>query len=149
MAAQNPSYREDSGELVDLMHEYCRVLSMGKAPFKRTDAEYLYKRDKDFTAYDLAPPNGGYIGWDDYAVAWHKIMDKYADFTMRLYDDVRCFRRGDVAWTSASFNVTGHSLAGDAFDKDGRVSLVWVRENGKWLITHEHVSSPRVTTTDK
>jgi hypothetical protein len=21
--------------------------------------------------------------------------------------------------------------------------LIWVRENGKWLITHEHVSTPR------
>jgi ketosteroid isomerase-like protein len=68
---------------------------------------------------------------------------------MKLYDDVRVFRRGEVAWTSASFNVTGRSVAGDEFNKDGRVSLVWVLEDGKWLITHEHVSSPRATATDK
>ena len=40
---------------------------------------------------------------------------------MTLYDDVRVFHRGDVAWTSASFNVKGRSVAGESFDKDGRV----------------------------
>jgi hypothetical protein len=29
------------------------------------------------------------------------------------------------------------------------VSLVRVRDDGKWLITHEHVSSPRATATDR
>ncbi|HLY54832.1 MAG TPA: nuclear transport factor 2 family protein [Stellaceae bacterium] len=136
-------------ELTELMDEYCRVLSMGEAPFHREEAEHLYKRDDDFTAFDLAPPNTGYHGWAAYAEAWYKIMNKYAHFEMTLYDDLRVFHRGDVAWTSASFNVKGRSVAGDSFDKDGRVSLVWVREDGRWLITHEHVSSPRVTATDK
>lgn len=147
--AQAPSPNGDTAELARLMEEYCRVLSMGDAPFHLEDAEHLYKRDARFTAFDLAPPNRGYHGWDEYAVAWNKIMDKYAHFEMTLYDDVRVDSRDDVAWTSASFNVVGRSVAGDAFNKDGRVSLVWVRDGGKWLITHEHVSSPRATATDK
>ena len=76
-------------ELTELMGEYCRVLSMGEAPFHREEAEYLYKRDDEFTAFDLAPPNTGYHGWAAYAEAWYKIMNKYAHFEMRLYDDVR------------------------------------------------------------
>jgi ketosteroid isomerase-like protein len=149
MGTPTASTPPTEAELKGLMDEYCRVLSMGSAPFHLEDAEYLYKRDEDFVAFDLAPPTGGYHGWKSYAEAWYKIMDKYAHFEMRLYDDVRVFARGDVAWTSASFNVEGRSVAGDSFNKDGRVSLVWLRDNGEWRITHEHVSSPRVTTTDK
>jgi ketosteroid isomerase-like protein len=139
----------ETATLTSLMDEYCRVLSMGDAPFRLDEAEYLYKRDESFTAFDLAPPVRGYHGWAEYAEAWYKIMGKYARFTMTLYDDVRVFHRSEVAWTSASFNVKGRSVAGEAFDKDGRVSLVWVREDGRWQITHEHVSSPRTTASDR
>jgi ketosteroid isomerase-like protein len=76
-------------------------------------------------------------------------MNKYSHFRFLYNDDLRVFRKGDVAWASVSFRVTGRSAGGEAFDKDGRVTLVWARENGKWLIVHEHVSSPRITPSDR
>ena len=36
--------------------------------------EDLYVRDANFHAYDIAPPIGGYVGWDQYQVGWRHIM---------------------------------------------------------------------------
>jgi ketosteroid isomerase-like protein len=135
--------------LLDLMEEYRRALDYGDGPFDREAVSPLYRQDDSFTAYDLAPPTGGYIGWDAYAAGWYRIMNKYSHFRFLYNDDLRVFRKGDVAWASVSFRVTGRSAGGEAFDKDGRVTLVWARENGKWLIVHEHVSSPRITPSDR
>ena len=134
--------------LLGLMETYRRALDYGDGPFDREAVSPLYKQDENFTAYDLAPPNGGYIGWQAYAAGWYRIMNKYAHFRFIYYDDLRVFRRGDAAWASVSFHVHGRSVAGETFDKDGRVSLVSVREGGQRLITHEHVSSQRATASD-
>ena len=148
LIANDPADPE-MGTLLELMETYRRALDYGDGPFNRDAVSPLYRQDESFTAYDLAPPNGGYIGWDAYATGWYRIMNKYSHFRFLYNDDLRVFRSGDVAWASVSFRVTGRSIAGDPFDKDGRVSLVWLRDGGKWLIVHEHVSSPRTTTSDR
>jgi len=139
-AAADPTDRE----LAALVDEYNRVLSQGKAPFDLARAAHLYKRDDDFMAYDLSPPNAGYCGWKAYEAAWYKIMANYASFHLAANDDLRIGRRGDAAWTSFSFRVWGERQGGQPYNAEGRVTLIWVREGGKWLITHEHVSTPRV-----
>lgn len=114
--------------------------------FDRAEVEDLYKRDADFQAFDIAPPLGGYIGWDAYAAAWSKVLSKYSRVDFTFHDDLRVFRIGDVAWVTVSSDWAGLSKEGVAFHKDMRLTLVWVREaDGVWRITHEHGSSPRTT----
>ena len=55
------------GTLLELMETYRRALDYGDGPFNRDAVSPLYRQDEIFTAYDLAPPNGGYIGWEAYA----------------------------------------------------------------------------------
>lgn len=131
-------------ELEQLVDEYNRVLSLGPAPFDLACVAHLYKRDEDFMAYDLSPPNAGFAGWKAYEAAWYRIMANYASFFLEANDDLRIGRRGDAAWTSCSFKVWGERQGGQPYNAEGRVTLVWVRDDGKWLITHEHVSTPRV-----
>ena len=131
-------------ELGRLVDEYNKALSQGEAPFSIERVAHLYKRDEDFMAYDLSPPNGGYAGWRSYETAWHQIMANYASFYLEANDDIRIKHVGDVAWSSFSFRVRGERRGGQPYNAEGRVTLIWVRENAKWLITHEHVSTPRL-----
>ena len=129
-------------ELLNTIEEYRRGYDFGTEKFNRGTVEHLYKKDEDYTAYDVAPPVGGYLGWKRYSVGWYEVMDKYKEIHFKFNDDLRVFRRGDVGWTSVSAKWFGVSVGGESFNKDFRLTLVWVRENGHWVITHEHASAP-------
>ncbi|RJG23485.1 YybH family protein [Massilia cavernae] len=111
----------------------------------RAEVEDLYQRDADFTAFDIAPPLGGYVGWEAYSQGWYKVMSKYRQINFTFHDDLRIFRRGEVAWMSVSADWFGLTVGGEQFHKEMRLTLVWVRGDGHWRITHEHGSSPRTT----
>jgi ketosteroid isomerase-like protein len=109
--------------------------------------EDLYKKDADFTAFDIAPPLGGYQGWEAYSVGWRKIMSKYSKITFTIRDDLRVFRVGDVGWVSFSADWGGVTAAGETFNKEFRQTMVWVREaDGHWRVVQEHGSCPKTTT---
>ena len=131
--------------LMRRIEEYRRLYDFKRAKFSRETVAHLYKRDEDFTAYDIAPPVGGYLGWAQYSVAWYKVMNKYQEVNFDFLDDLRIFRRGDVGWSSVSCRWYGVTTGGASFSKDIRLTLVWVREHGEWVITHEHASAPRLT----
>ena len=69
LIANDPADPE-MGALLALMETYRRALNYGDGPFNRDAVSPLYRQDESFTAYDLAPPNGGYIGWEAYATGW-------------------------------------------------------------------------------
>ena len=50
---------------------------------------HLYKTDDDFTAFDVAPPLGGYIGWEIYSGGWQHVMNKYSEIHFKFRDDLR------------------------------------------------------------
>lgn len=132
-------------ELLDRCDEYRRLYDFGSRKFNRDEVLHLYKKDEDFTAYDVAPPQGGYIGWKAYSgVGWYGVMDKYAEIHFKYMDDLRVYRRGEVGWSSVSSIWGGKTTRGADFAKDCRITLVWVRENDQWVITQEHASSPRL-----
>jgi ketosteroid isomerase-like protein len=126
-----------------ILEEYRKQYDTGSGQRDRSGVEHLYKMDADFTAFDIAPPLEGYKGWDEYAVGWYKVLDKYSEINFSFIDEPRIFRKGDVAWMSVCADWYGKSRDGDDFAKRFRLTLIWVRENGKWRITHEHGSATR------
>lgn len=127
-----------------LLEEYRLQYDASTGERDRASVEHLYKMDDEFTAYDVAPPLEGYKGWDAYAVGWYKVLDKYSHINFDFIDEPRIFRHGDVAWMSVSANWFGKSRAGDDFAKQFRLTLIWVKQDGQWRITHEHGSATRI-----
>jgi ketosteroid isomerase-like protein len=144
MAANDTSDPEVKA-LMQRVEEYRRLYDFKRRPFDRESVAHLYKKDEDFTAFDIAPPVGGFPGWSQYSTAWYRVMKKYVEVNFDYLGDLRVFRRGDVGWSSVSCRWHGVTSGGASFSKDIRVTLVWVRENGEWVITHEHASAPRLT----
>jgi len=141
---------EDDPELTvlaALLEEYRRQYDGSGGALDRSKVEHLYQMDDAFTAYDVAPPLEGYVGWDQYAVGWYKVLEKYSEIRFVFREEPRIFRKGDVAWMSVSADWFGKSKSGDDFAKQFRMTLIWVRgDEGRWRITHEHGSSPRLYT---
>lgn len=131
--------------IMERVEAHRRGYDTGLQPLDRSSVEYLYKKDEDFTGYDVAPPVGGLIGWDEYAVGWYNILNKYKEINFKINEDLRVFRRGEVGWSSASYVLSGVSAGGAPFNKECRMSMVWVKEPSGWVITHEHSSAPRLS----
>jgi ketosteroid isomerase-like protein len=144
MAANNASDPQVRA-LMQRAEEYRRLYDFKRERFNREAVAHLYKKDEDFTAYDIAPPVGGYLGWSQYSVGWYAVMNKYTEVNFDYLGDLRVFRRGEVGWSSVSARWHGVTTGGAAFSKDIRITLIWVLENGSWVITHEHASAPRLT----
>jgi ketosteroid isomerase-like protein len=144
MTVNDPSDPELS-ELLARIEEYRLCYNVNKDSAKREGVEHLYKTDEDFTAFDVAPPLGGYVGWDAYSGGWAHVMNKYSEIHFEFRDDLRVFRKGDVGWCSFSADWYGKTAAGADFAKEIRQTMVWVRDNGEWKVTHEHGSSPKTT----
>jgi ketosteroid isomerase-like protein len=143
MAVNDPSDPEIP-RLIAFIRDYERAYDFGAEPLDRARVEHLYKRDEDFTAYDVAPPVGGYLGWAAYAKGWDHLGGKFSEFHYELGDDLRVLRRGDVAWASMSCASSGKSADGVPFRKELRATLVMVKEGDKWFVVQEHVSTPRL-----
>jgi len=105
------------------------------------NAAPLYAKDADLTFYDIAPLK--YKGWDEYVVGVKKnFFDMSASAKLTPNDDLKVTRRGNVAWTSVTFHLVAKMKDGTTLDLQGRHTAIWEKRGGKWLIVHEHVSSP-------
>lgn len=142
--AVNDPYDPEIQTLQRLLEEYRQQYNIGPGALDRSKVEHLYKMDADFTAYDVAPPIEGYVGWEEYKIGWYKVLEKYSEIRFSFREEPRIFRNGDVAWMSVSADWYGKSKGGDDFAKQFRTTLIWVRGEDKcWRITHEHGSAPR------
>ncbi len=90
--------------------------------------------------FDIAPMK--YASWDEYQAGVTKELGDYKAATFRVNDDLQIHKSGDAYWISAT-------VASDMTHKSGkrdmgqfRWTAVFEKQDGKWLIVHEHVSAP-------
>jgi ketosteroid isomerase-like protein len=105
------------------------------------NAAAYYAKNAYYTFFDIAPMK--YRNWTEYQAGAQKFFLDGAK-TMKFIPagDDRIERRGDVAWVTRTLRVSAQMKDGKALELDGRDTIVWERQNGKWLIAHEHVSVP-------
>ena len=91
------------------------------------------------THRDVIP---GLKAWQD--TQWDNVWPKTSDFRFNT-DAAHILVSADntmatvvVPWTS-----TGYNQDGSTFDRPGRASMVFNRQDGKWLCTHSHMSLNR------
>lgn len=101
-------------------------------------AEYYPKGPHVF--FDIAPVK--YNSWDEYQAGVTKILSDYKALKMTLNDDTEIHGGGDMAWVTST-------IASQMTRKTGKVEMATMRwtailhkQDGKWLIVHEHVSEP-------
>lgn len=88
--------------------------------------------------FDIAPLK--YANWDEYQTGAIKVLGDYTAGHCTVNDDVQIHKSGDGYWATST-------VACDMTHKSGKRDLMTMRwtsvfekQDGKWLIVHEHVS---------
>ena len=84
-----------------------------------------------------------YHGWAESKAGVMKMfIDGMCSSRFVPNDDLKVTRRGTVAWTTVTFQISAKLKAGGSLELDGRHTAIWERRGEKWLIVHEHLSFP-------
>ncbi len=114
------------------------------AAFKAKDVTAImanYVADQSLIVFDLTPPRQ-YTGADAYTKDWQGYLTAFAgpwDMTM---SDLDITVGGDVAYGHNVQHGVFTDKAGKKLELTVRVTDGYKKVNGKWLISHEHVSIP-------
>jgi ketosteroid isomerase-like protein len=99
--------------------------------------------------FDLTIPRQR-VGQDDFAKDWQDLF-KMTDGPLCVdpSDLAVTTNGGTLAFSHSIVHVSGKRTDGRAIDHTARVTHVYEKMNGKWLIVHEHVSVPIDMSTGK
>jgi ketosteroid isomerase-like protein len=92
------------------------------------------------TFYDIAPLK--YSSWDEYSAGVKKELADYKTAACTVNDDAQIHPAGDTVWATATVKCDMMRTSGKRELSQFRWTVIWQKENGQWLIVHEHVSSP-------
>jgi len=101
-------------------------------------AQYYAKGEHTF--FDIAPLK--YSSWDEYEAGVKKVLADYQAGKFTLNDDAELHPAGDYVWGSATVKSDMTQKSGKREMGTFRWTYVFHKEDGKWLIVHEHVSAP-------
>jgi ketosteroid isomerase-like protein len=90
------------------------------------------------TFFDIAPLK--YDSWDEYQKGVVAVLADYDSGTCTVNDDVELHPAGDYVWGTATVKATLKHKSGKIDMATFRWTVVFARQDEKWLIVHEHVS---------
>jgi catechol 2,3-dioxygenase-like lactoylglutathione lyase family enzyme/ketosteroid isomerase-like protein len=79
---------------------------------------------------------------------WRHIWPTIREFSIRA-EEARGGISGDTAWVAAPWDSLGTRADGNTYPRPGRLTIVFTRQEGRWLARHTHLSlvpEPRRTT---
>jgi len=92
------------------------------------------------TYFDIAPLK--YNNWDEYSAGVKKLGDSYQNFRMTLNDDAAVHQHGDLVWATATIKEDATLKSGKREMATFRWTIIWEKQDDKWLVVHEHTSEP-------
>lgn len=108
----------------------------------------VYAPGKDLVVFDVVPPRQ-YVGAAAYRKDWQSTLGGFAGPVVFAITDLHVVTSGDLGYSHSIQHLAGTDPHGGKVDMTVRVTDVYRKENGKWLIVHEHVSVPVDLATDK
>ena len=107
-----------------------------------------YSPDESLFVFDALPPRQ-YVGAAAYRKNWEGFLAAYPGALHAEVTDWKTEAEGSLAYGHGIFRTTGQDKDGTPLDLTLRVTDVYRKANGKWLVVHEHVSWPVDLTTGK
>ena len=104
------------------------------------NAAPLYAKDTDLPFYDLLPLK--YTGWSAYAEGVKPHFAQFESLKITPKGDLKIVRRGDVAWTTSTFDFQVKHKGGETMALEARQTLILEKQGKDWKIVHEHLSTP-------
>ena len=90
--------------------------------------------------FDIAPLKYG--SWDEYQTGVAVVLSDFKAAKCRVNDDAQIHKSGDAYWVTATVAFEMTHKSGKIDMGQFRWTAVFEKQDGKWLIVHEHVSQP-------
>lgn len=107
---------------------------------KSADAAPFYSKQPGTLHFDISPLK--FTGWEEYERESQKALPKDGSAKVTIKDDFTVIKGNDalfvVAFTWDAVFLTPEGAERRRFE--GRETDVWVKEAGKWVVLHQHLS---------
>ncbi|MGC2194411.1 MAG: nuclear transport factor 2 family protein [Terriglobales bacterium] len=90
--------------------------------------------------FDIAPLK--YNSWEEYQKGVVNVLADFKTAKLTVNDDAEIHPAGQVVWATATVKEDATMKSGKREMGNFRWTVVFEKENGKWLIVHEHISEP-------
>jgi len=100
-----------------------------------------YTPDESLFVYDAIPPRQ-YVGAAAFRKDWTEFLAAYPATVHADTTDWKVEVEGNLAFGHGAFRTVGPGKDGKPLDLTVRVTDIYRKINGKWLVVHEHVSFP-------
>ena len=90
--------------------------------------------------FDIAPLK--YASWDEYQSGVTQVLSSYKAAKCTVNDDAQIHKSGDAYWVTSTVAYEMTQKSGKVEMGKFRWTAVFEKQDGKWLIVHEHVSEP-------
>lgn len=112
--------------------------------FRAKDVDKLmtfYQHGDDLVVFDVVPPRQ-YTGWDAYRKDFQRMFDAFDGPITFDVGELAITTDGTMAYSHSIDHVRGTLKNGATADHTVRVTDVYRKIGGRWLIVHEHISVP-------
>jgi uncharacterized protein (TIGR02246 family) len=101
----------------------------------------VYIPDQTLFVFDVEPPRQ-YVGAAAYRKDWQAFLDSFNGAITFELTDLDITTDDNLAYSHSIQRVAGTDKRGEKLDLTVRVTDVYKKINGNWLVIHEHVSVP-------
>jgi ketosteroid isomerase-like protein len=112
--------------------------------FKAKDVNGImanYEHSPNLAVFDVVP-RSEYLGWDAYRKDWEGFFAPIGVITLFEIKNLTVSVDGNLAYSYSFQHHLAKTKAGGSHDVTVRVTDVYRKSGGKWLIVQEHVSVP-------
>jgi ketosteroid isomerase-like protein len=95
----------------------------------------------DLFAYDVGPPCQ-YVGAAAFQKAWQGFPGMFKGPINAEVNDLVINSDGEIAYSRSVHHVSGTTNESKPFDSTFRITDVYRKSHGKWVIVQEHISLP-------
>jgi ketosteroid isomerase-like protein len=118
--------------------------SSGDSLFSMNRVDRLYDHSDRFLEFDTISPAGTITqGYQSFKELWEPTMQAATKTKTAIDDNIKVTTNGNMGLTTFTFKTEfTDRTKGKAYAEHAHASMVWKKQNGQWVIIHEHVSSP-------
>jgi ketosteroid isomerase-like protein len=139
-AAVPPSTAASKPAMAAVDKAYLQSIWDGWASSDLDKQGQFYAQGPGHLFFDVAPLK--YNSWDEYKAGVAPSLKEAPKVTYAVNDDMQIHPEGKVTWVAGTLTMAGTSPQGQKESLTLRWTAVLEQQDGRWVITHEHVSAP-------
>jgi uncharacterized protein (TIGR02246 family) len=101
----------------------------------------VYVPDESLVVFDVVPPRQ-YTGAKAYRKDWQELLGLFPGPLKFEISDLHVVASGSLGYAHSIQHLSGADAKGQTIDLTVRVTDVYRKIRGRWLVVHEHVSVP-------